>query len=226
MAHSAANVYGLFQEPTDSFLGVTGGQLLSQEDYAKDPDKGYLGSFQWLIANALKPNDLLGIANARPALFRARLHRFLQTASQHLATMTLVGENRPSPDNRVVLSDRRDPYGFPLARVTHAYGADDRTCFATGLAQDQAIFKAAGAYEVRVSGRTTTHLMGGTIMGRTAADSVTNSYGQTHEIPNLFIAGPGLFPTSGAVNPTFTLHALSLRAADYLLDHWASVTAG
>ena len=67
--------------------------------------------------------------------------------------------------------------------------------------------------------------MGGTIMGHTARGSVTNSYGQIHEIPNLFIAEPGLFPMSGAVNPTFTLHALSLRSTDYLLDHWASVTS-
>jgi len=41
---------------------------------------------------------------------------------------------------------------------------------------------------------------------------------------SLNIAGPVLFPTSGAVNPTFTLHVLSLRAATYLLDHWSSVT--
>ena len=72
-------------------VGVTGGQLVSQEDSAKDLGKRYLGSFQWLIANALKPNDLLGIANTRPAFFGARLHRVLQTACQHLATMPCVG---------------------------------------------------------------------------------------------------------------------------------------
>jgi choline dehydrogenase-like flavoprotein len=135
--------------------------------------------------------------------------------------MTFVGENLPSADNRVVLSKQKDRYGFPLARVTHDYGTDDLTCFDTGMAQGRAIFKSAGAYEVWVSGRATMH-----IMGRTAQASVTNSYGQAHEIANLFIAGPGLFPTSGAVNPTFTIHALSLRSAEYLLDHWSSVTPG
>jgi len=63
--------------------------------------------------------------------------------------------------------------------------------------------------------------MGGTIMGIDAADSVTNSYGQTHEIPNLWIAGLGIFPTSGAPNPTYTIYALSLRGAEQLAKNWA-----
>jgi choline dehydrogenase-like flavoprotein len=51
---------------------------------------------------------------------------------------------------------------------------------------------------------------------------VTNSYGQAHDLPNLFIGGAGLFPTSGGVNPTFTLHALAARSAEYLLKNWNS----
>jgi len=61
-------------------------------------------------------------------------------------------------------------------------------------------------------------------MGRSPQTSVTNSYGQTHESPNLFVAGPGLFPTSGGVNPTFTIHALALRTANFLIEHWSSLT--
>ncbi len=43
---------------------------------------------------------------------------------------------------------------------------------------------------------------------------VTNSYGQTHEIPNLWVAGPGLFPTEGASNPTYTIFAVTQRGAE------------
>jgi type IV pilus assembly protein PilY1 len=46
-----------------------------------------------------------------------------------------------------------------------------------------------------------------------AQSSVANSYGQTHEISNLWVAGPGLFPTEGASNPTFTIFAVSQRGA-------------
>ena len=224
MTHAAGNVFGLFKEKTENYRGVTGGQLVSQENYAKDPRKGYLGSSQWLIANALKPNDLLGIANARPDLFGNALHQFLATASQHLATMTFVGENLPSRENQMTLSNRKDRFGFPLAHITHEFSSDDLKCFEAGMQQGKAIMKAAGSYETWSNGPVSMHDLGGTIMGKDPATSVVNSYGQTHEVSNLFVAGPGIFATSGAVNPTFTIHAVTLRATDYVLAHWSSLS--
>lgn len=223
MAHTTANVYGLFKEETQNYLGMTGGQLLSQEDYAKDPQKGYVASSQWLIGNALKPNDLLGICNTRPDLFGAPLHTFLQTAAQHLATMTFVGEGLPDAANRLVLSGRKDRYGFPTARVRHDFGPDSLQAWEAGMKQGKAIFEAAGAYEVWSSRRAQMHALGGAIMGRSAESSVANSYGQTHEVANLFLAGSSLFPTAGAVNPTFTISALALRSAQYLLRDWSTL---
>jgi hypothetical protein len=38
------------------------------------------------------------------------------------------------------------------------------------------------------------------------------------------VAGPGIFATSGASNPTYTIFALSLRGADQLAANWGSVT--
>jgi len=67
------------------------------------------------------------------------------------------------------------------------------------------------------------HIMGGTVMGTSAADSVTNSYGQTHDLPNLFVGGGRLIPTSSGVNPTFTVHALAARSSEYLVKNWDSV---
>jgi choline dehydrogenase-like flavoprotein len=223
MVHSAANLFGLFREETENHLGRTGGQLLSQEAYAKDPRKGHLPSSQWLIANALKPNDLLGIVNARPELFGDALHRFLQTAARHLGTMTFVGESLPNAANRLGLSAQKDRFGMPLAHVTHAFGPDDLDCFDAGMRQGTEILKAAGAYEAWAGGRAKMHVMGGTIMGSDRRASVTNSYGQTHDLPNLFVTGSSLFPTGGAVNPTLTIYALSLRSAEYLLSNWASL---
>ena len=65
------------------------------------------------------------------------------------------------------------------------------------------------------------HSLGGTIMGESPDESVTNSYGQTHDVDNLFVAGSGLFPTSGAVNPTFTLSALALRTSQHIISTWS-----
>ena len=69
----------------------------------------------------------------------------------------------------------------------------------------------------------TIHLMGGTIMGTNAGNSVVDSYGQTHEIPNLYVAGPGIFATAGASNPTYTIFALSMRGAENLAANWSTV---
>jgi choline dehydrogenase-like flavoprotein len=225
MTHSSCNIFGFFREETENFRGRTGGQLLSQEAYEKNPNRGYVNSSQWLIANALKPNDVLGIANSRADLFGDDLHRFMRTAAKHLATMTFAGEDLPKPENRLVLDDsRRDRHRFPLAHVTHDFGADDLNCYNAGLKEGQAVFKAAGAYEVWTSSRVHMHAMGGVIMGADRQSSVTNGYGQSHDIPNLFVAGPSLFPTSGAVNPCFTITAVAARTANYIVENWASVT--
>jgi len=117
---------------------------------------------------------------------------------------------------------QKDRHGFPLARVTHQFAPDSILCWQDGIKQGKAIFEAAGAKEVWASGRHQMHTMGGTIMGRSARESVANGYGQTHDVNNLFLAGPGLFPTTGAVNPTFTLTALALRTAQHVNNRWAS----
>ncbi len=42
---------------------------------------------------------------------------------------------------------------------------------------------------------------------------------------NLILAGTGLNPTEGGVHPTFTMHALTLRAAEHLNAHWGGIAA-
>jgi choline dehydrogenase-like flavoprotein len=224
MTHISGNVYGFFPEPTENYRGTVGGQLLCQDEYTKNPARGYINSSQWLIANALKPNDLLGLVNARPLLFGSALHTFMEKAAKYLATMTFVGENLPNADNRLRLSPRKDRYGMPLAQVTHAFGRSDVACYDAGMTQGEKIFRSAGAEEVWTTGHVRMHAMGGAIMGRDPQSSVTNSYGQTHDVANLFVAGPSLFPTSAAVNPNFTIHAVSLRSAKYMLNHWGSLS--
>lgn len=67
------------------------------------------------------------------------------------------------------------------------------------------------------------HILGGATMGKDPKASVTNGYGQTHDVENLFILGSSMFPTTGAVNPTFTINALTLRTAEYLIQNWTQV---
>lgn len=53
-------------------------------------------------------------------------------------------------------------------------------------------------------------------MGNDPAQSVVNTFCQSHDIENLFITDASVLPTSAAVNPALTIAALSLRAADHI----------
>ena len=50
-------------------------------------------------------------------------------------------------------------------------------------------------------------------MGNEAKDSVVDKYLRSHDHNNLFLLGSGVFPTTGTANPTLTITALTLWAA-------------
>ena len=60
------------------------------------------------------------------------------------------------------------------------------------------------------------HEVGTTRMGEDSKTSVLNKHSQSWEIPNLFVADGGAFPSSPDKNCTLTILALSWRLADYL----------
>jgi choline dehydrogenase-like flavoprotein len=60
--------------------------------------------------------------------------------------------------------------------------------------------------------------MGTARMGRDHRRSVVNAWNQAHDVPNLFVVDGSSFTTSAAVNPTSTIGALALRAADGIWD--------
>ncbi len=60
------------------------------------------------------------------------------------------------------------------------------------------------------------HHIGTTRMHNDPKKGVVDSNCKVHGINNLFVAGSGCFPTSGAANPTLTLVALSIRLANHV----------
>jgi choline dehydrogenase-like flavoprotein len=62
------------------------------------------------------------------------------------------------------------------------------------------------------------HEVGGTIMGASPATSATNSWSQTWDVKNVFVADGGVFASNADKNPTLTIMALAWRAADRVLD--------
>jgi glucose dehydrogenase len=157
--------------------------------------------------------DLIANEGLRGAALRERVK---QTAERQVRLAALV-EQLPNPDNRVTLSeDRVDALGNPHPRIQYqvdeyslkgmeqARGLADQVFDAIGATfrQHQPTFFGAG------------HIIGTYRMGNDPATSVVNPQGRSHDHPNLYLAGAGLFPTEATANPTLTLCALALWCAD------------
>ena len=121
------------------------------------------------------------------------------------------------PENRIELHPtEKDAFGLPAALVTNNVPKENANRLELARQEGLEIFRAAGASRVWTSGVNAIQHLGGTLMGDDPDRAVTNSFGQTHEVENLFVAGSSLYPTGAAVNPTATLVSLALRTADYI----------
>lgn len=215
-SHPAATVYGLFEDETLPHQGVSAGQLISHDDYDSKDHGAAFGSSQWLIAHAIKPHDLLGYGTGRPDIIGSDLKPWLSKAARHLGNMTLVTEDIAQAENRITLSSETDSLGVPLASTVHNLHPRTVALWEQRMSEGQAIFRAAGATEVWQGPRVAMHIMGGTVMGQNEQHAVTDPTGRVHDTDNLYVSGPSLFPSSGAVNPTFTLSAIASMQAEHL----------
>jgi choline dehydrogenase-like flavoprotein len=89
--------------------------------------------------------------------------------------------------------------------------------------QAEAMLRAAGAENIQVTREPlpegwSIHELGTARMGSNPKTSVTNGFGQAHEVRNLFIADGSVFVSAGCQNPTWTILALCWRAMDYLKE--------
>ena len=62
------------------------------------------------------------------------------------------------------------------------------------------------------------HEVGGAIMGSDPKNSVTNQWGQTWDVDNLFVGDGAVFASNADKNPTLTIMALAWRASDHILE--------
>jgi len=223
MVHHIAATWALFDEDITPHMGTVGAQFMSYDRYAKTSYPAAFGSSFIVAGAAMKTNDY---ANARGDLFGADLQAFMRRAARGITRLTIFGESLPHLENRVELASDKDGFGMPLARLIHSFDDDAVALWNANLDQGMTIAKSTNAKEAwpaRGPVIPTTHLHGGAIMGTGVENSVTNSYGQSHEIANLWMAGPCTFPTEGASNPTYTIFAVSLRGAEHLAAHWGSI---
>jgi len=140
------------------------------------------------------------------------------------------GEHIPYKTNYMDLDPTyRDHLGDPLLRLTIDWHDNEKEMVKFASARTAEIARAMGAKEIVTQAPyghydarryQTTHIQGGTIMGKSPDASVVNTWGQHWELPNVFVAGASTMPCQGAANPTPTVLALAYRTADALIDRY------
>lgn len=214
MRHIGAMLYARMPKPVNMHRGiVTPGTIFDEARH--DSSRGFAGGYL-MEAAGISPVSLAMLIN--PTGWGADYASFMEHYD-HLAGMLMVGEELPRADNRVTLSpDLKDAHGFPVARVhvdEHPQSDAMREHF---FAQAKALYASLGALESHTGiPASATHNLGTARMSEEPQDGVTNSFGQCHDVSNLFVSDGSLFASSGAENPTLTIVALVLRQADYLL---------
>ena len=126
-------------------------------------------------------------------------------------------EQMPDPRNRITPAfDRPDSFGLPRPRIHYRLGEFVERGMAAAREVSQAVFQEMDAYEIQHAPEHfgAGHLIGTYRMGARAQDSVVNYEQRSHDHPNLFLLGSGVFPTAGTANPTLTIAALALWAAE------------
>jgi choline dehydrogenase-like flavoprotein len=137
-----------------------------------------------------------------------------------------ITEQRPDPESRITLSDKRDALGVPMARANWRVDDDARRSLirlgrlvaselpraglpapvledwvASERPQDAAVIDMA-------------HMAGTTRMSDDPKSGVVDANCRVHGVAGLYVAGSSVFPTNGHANPTLMILALAIRLAD------------
>ena len=148
------------------------------------------------------------------------------TSTRH-AVMVAQTENLPYADQTIDLDPNvRDAWGLPAPRVTYDWRRPNERARVEFMQKKmEEIGRAMGAHQVwrapvSPAGAPGAHHEGGTRMGSDPKTSVVNRYGQSWDIPNLFVIGSSTFPSMSGFNPTLTIQALAYMSADAIANRY------
>jgi choline dehydrogenase-like flavoprotein len=138
--------------------------------------------------------------------------------------MTTMGEVLPRVENHVRINPAvKDAWGIPALHVTHTYGPNEYAMAKDSMEMGEQMCRGAG-FEILAKHAQmappgeSIHELGTCRMGESPKSSVLNKFNQAHDVKNLFVADGSSFVSGGAQNPTLTILALSMRAAEHLAE--------
>jgi choline dehydrogenase-like flavoprotein len=157
-------------------------------------------------------------------LYGEALRKKLASLEGTFFQMTTMGEVLPRRENFVRIDKSKvDAWGIPVLHIQHRYTdnefemAKDATNVGSELCEDAGFQVLARHWQMVPPGESI-HELGTCRMGADPKKSVLNAHSQTHDIKNLFVVDGSAFVSGGSQNPTLTICALSMRAADYIAD--------
>jgi len=229
MMHPFSAVMGVYEDPLDSWIGPFGQLIESFEFYETDEKRGFLRGAKW---GAMPGGGPLGATSfvgsqifkgEQPAvedLWGENLHSMVERRFGHSLVWGLIGEDLPEESNQVILDPEiTDTDGIPAPKLLYKVSQNSHDMLRFHVARLLEAVEAGGAIETNVVHQvpdTGWHLIGTCTMGEDPKTSVCNQWGQTHDVPNLYLMDASTFPTSGGVNPTATIMTVALRQARHL----------
>jgi choline dehydrogenase-like flavoprotein len=214
MAHTTGAAFAVMPGEVHMNRGTQMAGIVRDEEH-HDAARGFAGGYELETLPMVSPVDFA--LNALPGGWGRDNARAIE-GFRNAAGLWIVGEDMPVENNRVTLdADIRDQHGLPVAHVHKVDHANDKAMQEDAWKQSRALYDAAGAKSIHTRGAfPSTHNMGTCRQSENENDGVCNSFGQTHQIGNLFISDGSQFTTSAAENPTLTIVALAIRQADYI----------
>jgi choline dehydrogenase-like flavoprotein len=154
------------------------------------------------------------------------------TGSERIHSLYFRSEQAPDPQNRILLSTRRDALGIPETRLDWRAKPIDLAAI-TGWVRlldrdlrERSMGRVIGPPEGWQRGIIGgPHHMGSTRMSADPRHGVVDAHCRVHSVANLYVAGSSVFATSGYANPTFALVTLALRLADTLRNRLSRLNA-
>ncbi len=187
-------------------------EVSSEQFYETDSTRGFARGF------SIQTVSPLPIAWAEHVLaeghWGASLREYMRDYN-HWAVAGVLNELLPLAENRVTLSDDKDPLGLQIARMDYTQCENDRKNIAYSTQLLQELWKEAGAQDTLAIDRYA-HLIGGCRMGTAPENSVCDQDQRAWAVSNLYLADGSVCPTQGSANPALTIMALSSRLADRL----------
>jgi choline dehydrogenase-like flavoprotein len=209
MRHNQSVLMALMREPNDTVFQKT----LAVSDY-------YFGADDWpyplgLIQMCATAHGAEIRGEALPEWLEWLPKMPFELMARHATAFWLSSEDLPRPNNRIFYDGQR-----VVLDVTEGNMESHRRL----RGKLQQILSANGAHpsllerslylgkDIPIGG--TAHQAGTARFGRDPASSVLDLDCRAHELDNLYLADASFFPSIGAVNPTLTIIANSLRVAD------------